>query len=360
MARAARLDLRGRAVSPLVSVVIPCRNEVSFIGRCLDSVLASEYPGEMLEVIVADGMSRDGTRECVAGYAARDPRVRLIDNPVGVTPVALNRAIEEARGMVIVRLDARAAIAPDYIARAVESLESDDVDCVGGAMRTLTEGTGQFAEVIRIALTHPFGVGNSHFRTGSGSCSDQPRWVDAVYGACWRREIFDRLGRFNERLERSQDIEFSTRLRRAGGKILVSPEMQITYYARGTFLGFWRRNWGNGVWAVLPLACSSGIVVRWRHLAPLALIGGLMGAIAASVWLESGWPTAVVAGPYLAANIVSSVHAAFKEGKASVTCLMPVVFASLHLAYGFGSAWGCVRLAAALARPARTASGVAS
>jgi succinoglycan biosynthesis protein ExoA len=360
MACTARLDLRGRPVNPLVSVVIPCRNEVSFIGRCLDSVLASEYPANLLEVIVADGMSLDGTRECVAAYTARDSRVRLIDNPAGVTPVALNRAIEASRGTVIVRLDARAEIAQEYVARAVESLDSSEADCVGGAMRTLTEGSGKFAEAIRIALTHPFGVGNSHFRTGSGSPSNGPRWVDAVYGACWRREVFDRLGWFNERLERSQDIEFSTRLRRAGGRILVSPEVQINYYVRGSLRDFWRRNWSNGVWAVLPLACSPGIVVRWRHLAPLGLVIALTGAVTASVWLDMGWPAAAVAGPYVAANVAAAVHAAFKERKASVAFLMPVVFSSLHLAYGFGSLWGCVRLAAALARPTATEPGVAS
>jgi hypothetical protein len=227
-------------------------------------------------------------------------------------------------------------------------------------MRTLTEGSGKFAEAIRIALTHPFGVGNSHFRTGAGSCSDQPRSVDAVYGACWRREVFDRLGWFNERLERSQDIEFSTRLRRAGGRILVSPEMQINYYVSGSLRDFWRRNWTNGVWAVLPLASSPGIVVRWRHLAPLGLVVALTGGVAASVWLDMGWLSAAPAGPYIAANLAASVHAASKERKARSAFLMPVVFASLHLAYGFGSLWGCVRLAAALARPTATEPGVAS
>ncbi|HSP66352.1 MAG TPA: glycosyltransferase family 2 protein [Bryobacteraceae bacterium] len=251
-------------MTPLVSVVIPCRNEARFIARCLNSVLASDYPGNRIEVIVADGMSQDGTRQCVAGYMAHDSRVRLIDNPAGVTPVALNRAIETAHGEVILRLDARAEISPEYIRRAVGSLDTWGADCVGGTMRTLTEDSGKFAPSIRIALTHPFGVGNSHFRTGS----NLPRWVDTVYGACWRREIFDRVGWFNERLERSQDIEFSSRLRRAGGRILVSPQMQINYYARGTLGEFCRQNWTNGVWAVLPLACSPGIAVRWSHLAP--------------------------------------------------------------------------------------------
>ena len=131
-------------------------------------------------------------------------------------------------------------------------------------------GSGAFAEPIRIALSNPFGVGNSHFRTGG----DQPRWVDAVFGACWKREVFARIGGFDERLERSQDIEFSSRLRRAGGRILMSPKMQIDYYARATLGGFWKQNWSNGVWAILPFAHVSGIAVRWRHLAPLALVAG--------------------------------------------------------------------------------------
>lgn len=337
-------------MTPLVSVVIPCRDEARFIGRCLDAVLASEYPSSKLEAIVADGMSRDGTRECVAAYTARDSRVRRIDNPAGITPAALNLAIEAAQGDVILRLDARAEIAPEYIARAVKHLDLWNADCVGGMMRTRAEGSGKFAEPIRIALTHPFGVGDSHFRTGSGA----PRWVDTVYGACWRREIFDRVGWFNERLERSQDIEFSSRLRRAGGKILASPEMHITYHARGTFCEFWRQNWTNGVWAVLPWARSSGLVVRWRHLAPLALVTALTATAATGLWTGIGWLAAAASGPYLALNLAASIHAAWKERRASLVLQMPVVFASLHLAYGLGSVWGCVRVAVALVQ--RTAT----
>jgi len=235
-------------------------------------------------------------------------------------------------------LDAHAAIAPDYIARAVESLESSGADCVGGAMRTLATGTGTFAAPIRIALSSPFGVGNAHFRTGSDT-----RWVDTVFGACWKREVFERIGGFDERLERSQDIEFSSRLRRAGGKILMSPSMRIDYYAQTTLGGFWRQNWTNGIWAILPFASVSGIAVRWRHLAPLALLVSLMGSAAMGAWLEIGWLPWVVAAPYAAANLAASVKAASQERRVSLAFRMPVVFASLHLAYGAGSLWGCAR-----------------
>lgn len=328
-------------MTPLVSVIVPCRNEAQFIDRCIHSVLASEYPPERLEVIVADGMSEDGTRERVDRHAARDRRVRRIDNPGRSTPQALNRAIAAAQGDLILRLDAHARIAPDYLARAVQTLESSGADCVGGAMRTLAAGSGAFAEPIRIGLSQSFGVGNAHFRTGSGT----PRWVDTVFGACWRREVFERVGGFDERLERSQDIEFSSRLRRAGGKILMSPEMQIDYYARATLGGFWRQNWSNGLWAILPFGCVPGMVVRWRHLAPLVLVCGLAGSAAAAAWTRIGWPAMALAALYIAANLAASIQAAWRERSLALLFMLPVVFASLHLAYGLGSLWGCVRLA---------------
>ena len=340
------MDFEGRAVTPLVSVIIPCRNEVQSIERCLDSVLASDYPPQRLEVIVADGMSRDGTRDRVDRHAARDPRVRRIDNPARTTPHGLNRAIAAAQGELILRLDAHARIAPDYIAKAVQALEAWGADCVGGAMRTVAAGSGAFAEPIRIALGQRFGVGNAHFRTGS----NKPLFVDTVFGPCWRRDVIARIGWFDERLERSQDIEFSGRLRRAGGKILMSPEMKIDYYARATLGGFWRQNWSNGVWAILPFAHVSGIAVRWRHLAPLALVLGLAGSAVAAAWTGM-WLAWIVTGSYAAANVAASVQAAWKERSPGVAFRLPVVFASLHLAYGLGSLWGCIRLAVLLTKP---------
>lgn len=333
-------------MTPLVSVIIPCRNEAHGIDRCLSSVLASAYPGHRLEVIVADGMSQDGTRERLERHAARDKRMRWIDNPGRTTPQALNRALAAANGDLILRLDAHAEIAPDYIARAVENMASSGADCVGGAMRTVAAGSGVFAGPIRIALSTPFGVGNAHFRTAPGTL----RWVDTVFGACWRREVFERIGCFDERLERSQDIEFSSRLRRAGGRIRMSPEMKIDYYSKATLGAFWRQNWTNGVWAILPFAHVAGMAVRRRHLMPLALMLGLAASIAAGAWTGMQWLTWSAAVLYSAANLAASMWTAGKNRSVSLVFLMPVVFGSLHLAYGAGSLWGCMRLAGLLAK----------
>jgi succinoglycan biosynthesis protein ExoA len=342
--------LKDNPVTPKVSVIIPCRDEAHFIDECLESVLASEYPPDRLEVIVADGISSDGTRQRLEWHATRDTRLRLIDNPASTTPQGLNRAIAAAQGEFILRLDAHAWIAPDYIPRAVQNLDEWGADCVGGAMRIVTPDSGAFAKAIRIGLSQRFGVGDAHFRTGS----DQPRLVDTVFGACWRREVFERIGCFDERLERSQDIEFSTRLRRAGGTILMSPEMKILYYAPATLARFWRHNWSNGVWAILPFAHVSGMVVRWRHLMPLALVVGLAGSMAAAAGTGIGWLAWMIAGPYLAANCIASAQNAWKQRSMKLGLQLPVVFASLHLAYGVGSLWGCARwMAICIKRKAR-------
>jgi succinoglycan biosynthesis protein ExoA len=298
-----------------------------------------------MEVLVADGMSRDGTRELIRRYAARDGRVRSIDNPRRITPVALNRALEQARGEIIARLDAHSTVAPGYLARAVECLESSGAANVGGVMHTATRDRGPFAEAIRIVLTSRFGVGNSDFRIGTHWNGGEPKWVDTVFGGCWPREVFSRIGRFNERLERSQDIEFNLRLRRAGGKILLTPAMESVYYTRATLLAFLRRNWSNGVWAVLPFAYAPGIPVRWRHLVPLAFMGSLIAtALATLLRPKLVWLPALVIGPYLAANLAVSLATSWKQRRPSLALLLPIAYASLHLPYGVGSLWGTLRL----------------
>ena len=129
------------------------------------------------------------------------------------------------------------------------------------------------------------------------------------------------------------------------------PEMKIDYYARATLSGFWRQNWANGVWAMLPFAYAPGIAVRWRHVAPLTLVLGLGLSAAAAAWTGSGWLAWAAAGPYFAANLVASLRAAWKERSCMLVWRMPVVFASLHLAYGAGSLWGCVRMAVLPLKP---------
>jgi glycosyltransferase involved in cell wall biosynthesis len=324
---------------PFVSVIVPCRNEALFIERCLDSILGSDYPAGRMEVIVADGMSGDGTRSLLKVLATRDSRLRMIDNPERITPVALNRAIAAARGEILVRFDGHAVMPPDYVRRCVELLESRGADNAGGSIRTVAQSDGPFSGPIMATLGSRFGVGNSPFRTSGGQKGARP--ADTVFGGCWRREVFSRIGGFNEKLARSQDIEFNLRLRRAGGTILLDPQIVCDYHARADLRSCWLHNFSNGVWAVLPFALSDTVPVRWRHLVPLAFVTSL----AASMMLPFPWSIAVLAA-YTAANLAASAHAAIAQRRTTYLALMPIAFLSLHLAYGLGSAWGCAQLAA--------------
>lgn len=328
-------------VKPFLSVIIPCRNEARSLGRCLASVIASDYPENRMEVLVVDGGSTDGTREVIADWARTHRQIRMLENSAQTTPAALNRGIAAACGKFIARVDAHAMLTPTYLRHAVEFLETTEASQVGGMMETRSQDKGPWAGAIVAALTHPFGVGGSSFRTGRPEPREEPRWADTVFCGCWRREVFERIGGFNERLERGQDMEFNQRLRRAGGRILLVPQLTVIYYARSELGRFVRHNWTNGVWAVLPFAHARGVPVRARHLAPLALMMTLMVA---------PWTMAI----YAAANLTASAQVAWAARSWRYLAQMPVVFAGLHLPYGAGSLWGICRVGASRLRKGRS------
>jgi succinoglycan biosynthesis protein ExoA len=322
-----------------VSILIPCRNEARFIGRCIESIQASDYPGELWEVIVADGISDDGTRSILESICPDDPRIRVIDNPERSTPAGLNRGLEAARGEVILRMDAHAEMARDYISKCVEALQSTGADNVGGIRVERAQDAGLFAGAIIAALTCRFGVGNARYRFGESNAG----WVDTVFGGCWRREVFERVGKFNPRLIRSQDIEFNQRLRRAGGRIWMTPAAVAYYYTRSRLGSFIRHNWQNGIWSVLPFAYSDVIPVRARHLAPLGLVvATLMLTACVRIWK---WAPAITLLPYVFANLAVSILMAAQKRNWGLLVLLPVTFVCLHYPYGAGSLWGAIRAA---------------
>jgi len=339
------------ACMPFVSVIVPCRNERPFVGQCLDSILAGDYPADRMEVLVADGDSTDGTTTLVDHYAARDTRVRRIHNPRRSTPWALNIAIGEARGAIVARVDAHAAVAPDYLRRCVETLITSDADNVGGVMRTRARDPGWCSEAIVESLGHRFGVGNSYFRIGS----EEPRWVDTVFGGCWRRGVFDRVGRFHPDLECSQDMEFSLRLKAAGGRTLLAPAIRSDYFARSRLFSFVRHNFRNGEWAILPFVYSAIMPVSTRHLIPLFFVAALTLAGALAPWTI--WPLIIVSIPYVLVNVAVSLLITIRRGRPKLALALPLSFFALHLGYGFGSISGLARAMVVLLRRRRSGRG---
>lgn len=335
------IEERWRARLPMVSVVVPCRNEALYIEACVRSILEVDYPRDRFELIVADGASTDGTRAVLERLAAVDVRLRIVDNAARITPAALNTAIRASRGEVIVRMDAHAKVPSGYVRLCVERLLASGAGNVGGIMHTVPRENGIWARALAAAISHPFGVGNSRFRTHSS----KPIWVDTVFGGCYRRDVFDRVGYFNENLSRGQDMEFNLRLRRAGEKILLDPAIESWYYSRSDMTSFLAHNWTNGVWALMPFAWSEGAPVAFRHLVPMGFACALLVSLALSPVLF-----AAILAVYATGAVVASLHCAAVRRDVSLIFTLPICFAALHLPYGFGSLWGALAVVAIKAR----------
>lgn len=208
-------------ILPFATVIVACRNEEKYIQACLDSLIAQDYPKDRMEIFVVDGMSEDRSRAIADDYALRYPHVRILQNLRLITPCALNIGIRAAKGDYILVMGAHAVYQSDYVSLCVRNAESSHADNVGGILNTMPASDSPQAKAIALALSHPFGAGNARFRVGLA----KPEWVDTVFGGCYRRDVFQRIGLFNERLVRSQDMEFNTRLKNAGGKILLVPDI---------------------------------------------------------------------------------------------------------------------------------------
>jgi glycosyltransferase involved in cell wall biosynthesis len=316
---------------PRVSVIVPCRDEERYIAKCLDGILAADYPADRLEVVVADGRSGDGTRRIIERYAGQDPRVRLLDNPRQITPAALNIAIRAASGDIVVRMDAHAVFPPSYIRQLVEALDESGAAVVGGSIETLPANDGPVAAAIAIAMRHPFGVGNSSFRVGSGT----RRAVDHVPFFCCRRELFDRVGLFDEELVRNQDGEFSARVIRGGGRVVLVPEARAKYFARGSLTKLARMFYQYGYYKVLT-AVKVRRIMTARQLVPPAFVLALLGSALAALWLPAGaLAFAGLTGTY-AATVCAAASFAARGQHLRCAALLIVAFPLMHFSYAFG------------------------
>ncbi len=335
---------------PFISVIVTCRNEEKFISRCLDSIIANDYPKAKREILVVDGMSTDTSREIVNAYAVHDPNIRLIDNVKRVFPSAVNRGIEQAKGEFVVIMGAHATYAQDYLSMCIQFQAEFQADNVGGtSIPEVQDGSG-LGKAIALSRSHPFGAGNATYRTGSR----KPKWVDTVFGGCYSKKTFERIGLFDESLVRSSDMDFNVRLKRAGGRILMVPDI-VTHYYPGSGVGhLWGHNFIDGVWATYPLAFGS-TMFRIRHLVPLMFISGLLvSGLLALVLPIFFWVLVAIVSAYLLANLVSAGHIALTKGVGTYLMLLPLVFFVRHAAYGLGSLVGLGKVLASrqwLGRP---------
>jgi succinoglycan biosynthesis protein ExoA len=331
-------------VLPFVTVVMPVRNEADYIANSLGAVLEQDYPADLMEIIVADGMSTDATREVVRSLQARYPNVRLIDNPGKIAPTGLNRAINEARGDIIVRVDGHCEIEPDYVRRSVEHLQNDGphgrVDGVGGPIETI--GETAMAEVIAVAMSSSFGVGGSAFRTVKG----KTMLTDTIAFPTYTREIIERGGEYDEELVRNQDDEYNYRLRKMGANLLLASDVRSRYYSRGTLKKLFKQYFQYGFWKVRVLQKHPRQMSLRQFVPPLFVSSLLLSFLLILFSSYGGWLLAGITGCYLTVNLVASARTAYKCNRFWLhLILLPIVYSSLHLSYGLGFLFGLIKFA---------------
>jgi len=312
-----------------VSILIPIRNEGAYIERCLDAILAQDYPNDLLEILIADGMSSDDTCMLIQGYKAHHPQIHIFDNPGQIVPTGLNILIVKAKGDVLIRVDGHCVIDRDYVKNCVGHLQQEDIDGVGGSMTT--QGEDFTSKVIALAMSSKFGVGNSSFRTESG----QTKMVDTVPFPAYTRTIIKKMGLYDEELVRNQDDEYNYRIREIGGRLLLAGDIRSTYFSRGSLNKLWRQYFQYGYWKVRVLQKHPGQMSLRQFIPPLFVLGVIVSLI---IGFTFGWGWVVLAGYmglYLLADLAASIITASRYGM-KYLALLPVAYATLHLGYGSG------------------------
>jgi succinoglycan biosynthesis protein ExoA len=321
---------------PEVSVIVPCYNEQSTIPLLLEALYGQTYPRETMEVILADGGSTDGTRLRVAEFGAAHPdlAVRIVENPNRTIPSGLNRALQAARGELIVRLDAHSVPERDYVRRCVDDLRQGLGDSVGGVWQIRARGSSWQARSIAQAASLPLGVGDAHYRFTSTA-----QLVDTVPFGAFQRSLVDRIGFFDENLLTNEDYEFNVRLRKAGGRIWLDPLIRSVYFARPSFAELGRQYWRYGFWKARMLRLHPE-TLRWRQaLPPLFVLSLLVLLLAAPWWSLAAWLFVLESSVYVVILLAAGIVVSLKHRDLSFIVGVPLSIMTMHIAWGSAFLW---------------------
>jgi glycosyltransferase involved in cell wall biosynthesis len=324
---------------PTVSIVIPCYNEQKTIRSLLDALYAQTYPRRELEVVIADGLSTDATRARIAEFTHEHPDLPVlrVDNPKRIIPAGLNLAIRQARGEILVRLDAHSMPYPDYVERCVVALQDGLGENVGGVWEIRPGAESWIARGIAAAAAHPLGVGDALYRHASRAAQ-----VDTVPFGAFRRELLERVGTFDETLLTNEDYEFNARVRQSGGRIWLDPAIRSVYFARPDLASLGKQYFRYGFWKWRMLRRYPQ-TLRWRQALPPAFVlallalGGL-GFAWSGFWVLLGLQIGLYLSILAAAGLRSALRARDPLLLPGLSLTIPV----MHLCWGSGFLWSMI------------------
>jgi glycosyltransferase involved in cell wall biosynthesis len=315
-------------MQPFVTIAVPCLDEVTFIEAFVRALRAQTYPRERMEVLVADGGSTDGTRQILERLSREDDRLQVVDNPMRIQAAGLNHAIRAARGDIIARMDVHADYAPDYLEKCVEVLARTGADNVGGAARCRAKGAVQRA--VAAALSSPLGFGGASFRD-----ADAEGWVDTLFPGTFRREIFDKVGLFDEGAVVNEDAELNQRILQAGGRIYQSREIVVYYYPRDSLSGLARQYFRYGQGRARTLLKHR----RFVRLRPALPFLGLVAWIATAIVAPG-----LAMGGAVAYAAATAVEAGRRAGRQHAPVILTwFALPTMHLSHAIGFGTGLLR-----------------
>jgi succinoglycan biosynthesis protein ExoA len=318
-----------------VTVVIACRNENPRILSLLSSLVRLDRANLALDVIIADGMSTDGTRQILDQFERCNSWVTVLDNPERIVATGLNRAIVQARGEFIIRMDAHTSYEPEYADRCVSVLEATGAGNAGGPQRSTAHGF--WPRAIHAGFHSPFASGGARFRS-DGYCGP----TDTVPYGCWRKDFLVSIGLFDESLVRNQDDELNLRIRLAGGTVWQDASIVSWYSTRATLQALFRQYLQFGFWRVAVLRKHPGAAAV-RHVVPAlaAFIGALLILLSVLKIAAAAQILVVLGFAYAGLSVWASLRAASKEGWVLLPAL-PITFAVYQAAYAGGFCMGLV------------------
>lgn len=323
---------------PKVSIIIPCYNEEATIGDTLAGIHGQTFSRAEMEVVISDSMSTDRTREVIAKFQHSHPElsVRVVENTARVIPAALNRAIEAARGEIIVRMDAHSKPYPDYVENCVRALEEGHGDNVGGVWEIQPGALGWVAAGIAAAAAHPFGAGDAAYRL-----KPEAGAVDTVPFGAYRKSLIDEIGAFDESLLANEDYEFNVRVRQAGKTVWLDPRIRSVYFARPDFAALARQYGRYGFWKARMLRRYPG-TLRWRQALPPVFVASVILLLVFSFWLPARLLLGVELLAYVGLLFAAGLALAVRRGQPALAFGFPIAVATIHFSWGGALLWSMI------------------